>query len=155
MGNTMSQSAIRSAVAGVCAILLLLGAEPKAFAQAGSTGGTLGNTDKSISGDRKEAPQESGHQHKTKPAARADVPAKPAGGPKTFQDPRINGAHVNWCMTAQLGGCGQGAANAWCESKGFSHATSFNWVVKSPAISQGDHVLCDGFCGSFTYVTCE
>jgi len=138
------------------ALALVAWAHIAAFAQAGSTGGTLGNTDKSLSGAREEAPQEGGHQHKaTKPAERTDAPAKPTGGPKTFQDPKINGAHVNWCMTAQLGGCGQTAANAWCESKGFSHATSFNWVVKSPAITQGDGVLCDGFCGAFTYVTCE
>jgi hypothetical protein len=152
----MSRVAARSVAAGVCAILLALGACPEAFAQAGSTGGTLGNSDKSVSGEREEPPDAGGRQHKaSKPSERADVPAKPAGGPKKFVDPRINGAHVNWCMTTQLAGCGQTAANAWCESKGFSHATSFNWVVKSPAISQGDHVRCDGFCGAFTDVTCE
>ncbi|MGA8612431.1 MAG: hypothetical protein WB760_12040 [Xanthobacteraceae bacterium] len=48
----MSRLAITSVAAGVCAILLVLGAEPKAFAQAGSTGGTLGNTDKSAAGSR-------------------------------------------------------------------------------------------------------
>jgi hypothetical protein len=67
-GNTMNQSAIGSAVAGVCAILLVFGAEPKAFAQAGSTGGTLGNTDKSISGDREE--HRPGDHHQSKPRAR-------------------------------------------------------------------------------------
>ena len=144
------------ALFGALVVVVVASTSISVFAQAGSTGGTLGNTDKSASGGREEASQGSGHQHKTiKPAARAGVPAKPAGGPKTFQDPRIGGAHVNWCMTAQLGGCGQPAANAWCESKGFSHATSFHWVVQSPAITQGDHERCDGFCGAFTYVTCE
>ena len=127
-----------------------------AFAQAGSTGGTLGKSNKSVSGSREESHEGSPAQHKEiKRAVRAEIPAKPTGGSKTFMNPTIDGAHVNWCMTAQLGGCGQGAADAWCASKGFSHATSFNWVVKSPAISQGDHVLCNGFCGAFTDVTCR
>jgi|SRR5580704_8593968 hypothetical protein len=131
---------------------------PNAFAQAGSTGGTLGNTDKSISGERQEpSSQGSARRHKAiKPAPRADAPAKPTGGPKTFRDPRINGARVDWCMTPELGpGCGQSAANAWCTSKGFSRATSFNWIVQSAAFRQGDHTLCNGYCGAFTDVTCE
>jgi hypothetical protein len=152
----MSRLAFARVVAGLCAIALALAAEREAFAQAGATGGTLGKTDKSESGEREEAPKASAPEHKaTKPAARAEEPVKAAGGPKTFSDPRINGAHVNWCMTTQLGGCGQEAANTWCESKGFKHATSFHWVVQSPAISQGDRVRCDGFCGAFTQVTCE
>jgi len=68
----------------------------------------------------------------------------------------INGARVDWCMTPELGpGCGQSAANAWCTSKGFSRATSFNWIVQSAAFRQGDHTLCNGYCGAFTDVTCE
>jgi hypothetical protein len=138
-------------------IALSASAASGAFAQAGSTGGTLGNTDKSISGERHEPPQESAPRHKaTKPAARADAPVKSTGGPKTFQDPRINGARVDWCLTPDLGpGCGQSSANAWCTSKGFSHATSFNWSVQSTAYRQSDHTTCNGYCGAFTDVTCE
>jgi hypothetical protein len=74
-----------------CAAIMLAAAalsapfDGAAFAQAGSTGGTLGNTDKSISGDRQEPTQGGEHRHKAnKPAARADAPAKSTGGPKTL-----------------------------------------------------------------------
>jgi hypothetical protein len=55
MENSMSRLAITSLVAGVCAILLALSVEPEAFAQAGSTGGTVGKTDKSASGGEEKA----------------------------------------------------------------------------------------------------
>jgi hypothetical protein len=45
-----------------------------AFSQAGSTGGTLGNTDKSISGDRREepaAPKSQTHRSASAPAAKS------------------------------------------------------------------------------------
>jgi hypothetical protein len=81
MGNTMNQSAIGSVVAGVCAILVVFGAEPKAFAQAGSTGGTLGNTDKSISGSRREdqethsRPKGDDHQNRSRETRTTHAPS--------------------------------------------------------------------------------
>jgi hypothetical protein len=47
-----------------------------AFAQAGSTGGTLGNTDKSISGERREEPptQHKSRELKPRAARKADTP---------------------------------------------------------------------------------
>jgi hypothetical protein len=38
------------AIAVVCSLAALVGVDQTAFAQAGSTGGTLGKTDKSVSG---------------------------------------------------------------------------------------------------------
>jgi hypothetical protein len=40
----------------ICAATMLIALAGAAIAQAGSTGGTLGNTDKSISGERREEP---------------------------------------------------------------------------------------------------
>jgi hypothetical protein len=66
----------------ICAALLLVAASVSvpfagtAFAQAGSTGGTLGNTDKSISGEREEPrqPAEPRRRH-AEPGAKAAMPA--------------------------------------------------------------------------------
>jgi hypothetical protein len=50
-----------------------------AFAQAGSTGGTLGNTDKSISGERREEPAvPKSHSHKVA-SAPAEAKSKSSG----------------------------------------------------------------------------
>ena len=66
----MSRLAARSVVAGVCAVLLVLvGVDQRAFAQAGSTGGTLGNTDKSAAGSR-------GEEEPAKPQRSARPPKK-------------------------------------------------------------------------------
>ena len=58
----MSRSAFRSVVAVICAMLAALAAEPEAFGQAGSTGGTVGKTDKSISGGVEETSPASADQ---------------------------------------------------------------------------------------------
>jgi hypothetical protein len=55
----------------LAAVALLAPFGRAAFAQAGSTGGTLGNTDKSISGDRREepaAPKSQAHRSASAPA---------------------------------------------------------------------------------------
>jgi hypothetical protein len=51
-----------------------------AFAQAGSTGGTLGNTDKSISGERREEPSSQQKLREPKPHATSSSCGKIAGG---------------------------------------------------------------------------
>src|ERR1700722_2536708 len=52
-----------------CAAIMLIAVAEPAFAQAGTTGGTLGNTDKSISGDRREEPAAPRSQtHRSAPA---------------------------------------------------------------------------------------
>jgi hypothetical protein len=52
-------------IAAAVGIALVAAGGSGAFAQAGSTGGTLGNTDKSISGDREEPQQ--GDRHQSRP----------------------------------------------------------------------------------------
>lgn len=49
--RSMSRRKASSAATIICIIVTLLCSEPTAFAQAGSTGGTLGKTDKSLSGN--------------------------------------------------------------------------------------------------------
>jgi hypothetical protein len=62
----MSRSAAWRVVAVVCPVLVALAAEPAAFAQAGSTGGTVGKQDKSVSGgEENEGP--SGGRRNQKP----------------------------------------------------------------------------------------
>jgi hypothetical protein len=55
-----------------CAAIMLIAVAGAAFAQAGSTGGTLGNTDKSISGERPAAEPAAPKSHRS-----ASAPAAP------------------------------------------------------------------------------
>lgn len=119
-----------------------------ALAQAGSTGGTIGKQDKSISGGVETNGPDS------KPARKKPQNER-SGAPKTFHTPTLRGVGVDWCMSANMGGCGQVAASTWCRSKGFSKATDFKWGAMSPVYRQGDNDICNGICGGFTQVTCE
>lgn len=93
-----------------------------AFAQAGSTGGTLGNTDKSISGDRVE-----------------EAPTRSRAPKSTAARPRANSSHYIGCFRGQgeafgtsgrdLNGSFTSRANlttascvALCRSQGFAYA---------------------------------
>ena len=149
------------AIASVSAMLASATTFRSAFAEAGSTGGTLGQTDKSVSGERqKQTLPENRLRHKGYHAIQG--PPSQTGGStrspaksKTFQNPTIRGVRVNWCMTNTMVGCGETAATTWCRSQGLSHATSFKWTTVSPAYLQGDRDICNGFCGGFTEITCE
>ena len=84
-----------------------------------------------------------------------------APGPqyKTFLKPKIGGVRLDWCRVwaAQ---CGAPAANAYCQSKGYNHATSFGkannigqWT-KTRVITSGQ--ICNGpDCAGFTKITCK
>src|ERR1019366_6164027 len=130
-----------------------------ALAQAGSTGGTIGNHDKSISGGTEAIGTDSKPTRKVKREpdglGRTKPQDKLSGTPKTFRNPTLRGVGVDWCMSADMGGCGQVAATTWCRSKGLSKATDFKWKAMSPVYRQGDNEICKGFCGGFTQVTCE
>ena len=71
-----------------------------------------------------------------------------------FDNPRIEGAIVDWCSTwAQ--NCGAGGANLYCQRRGYSQAVNwgtFNpgrtWVIGSDRLCEGD------FCVGFSHVTC-
>jgi hypothetical protein len=123
------------------------------FAQAGSTGGTLGKTEKSPSGDNR-APS----QPKTKSSNRTTTaPAVPAipNGPQTFQNPMSHGMRTDLCQTAVATGCGEPSANMWCQHKGYTRAVSYNWTLGAPAWRQGEGTVCNGPCGILTEVTCK
>jgi hypothetical protein len=146
---------------GLAALLGLfaVGQQSDAFAQAGSTGGTIGKHDKSISGGEEAIGTDSKPTRKAKREPDGLGRTKPqdelSGTPKTFRNPTLRGVGVDWCMSADMGGCGQVAATTWCRSKGLSKATDFKWKAMSPVYRQGDNNICNGFCGGFTQVTCE
>jgi hypothetical protein len=126
-----------------------------AFAQAGSTGGTIGKTDKSAVGDDGKA------EPRKPPNSRSSKP-RPEQAParlNVFQNPTINGIRVDGCMKWGPVGCGDPAANYWCRSKGFKRATSWSKENTRPTIFQdpeSSHKVCDYFfCGGFTRIACE
>jgi hypothetical protein len=123
------------------------------LAQAGSIGGTIGKTDKSLSGEdgaRLQPKTKSSNGGTNAPAA----PAKPKG-PQTFQNPMSHGMRTDLCQTAAATGCGEPSANMWCQNKGYARAASFNWALGGPAWRQGEGTVCNGPCGILTVVTCE
>jgi hypothetical protein len=125
-----------------------------------SMGGAIGLENKSVSGDEKRSNgRDSKRTRKVNRApdglGRKRSQDEPSGTPKIFRNPTLRGVGVDWCMSADLGGCGQVAATTWCRSKGLSKATDFKWKAMSPVYRQGDENICNGFCGGFTQVTCE
>jgi hypothetical protein len=123
--------------------------------QPGSTGGSIGKTDKSILGDE-------GVAEPRAPAKSRSNGQRPTGGStrsNVFENPTINGIRVDGCMKWGPEGCGTPAANHWCRSKGFHRATSWDTEKVHPTIFQdpGSSVkVCDFFfCGAFSRVACE
>jgi hypothetical protein len=125
-----------------------------AFAQAGSTGGTIGKTDKSVSGEEGSAAPNSAAKPRSK-GRPSDAPVRS----NVFENPTISGIRVDRCMKWGPVGCGEPAANHWCRSKGFQRATSWSGTEVRPTIFQDPQSsvkVCDYFfCGGFTRVVCE
>jgi len=77
---------------------------------------------------------------------------------KTFPYPKIHGYRLDWCKHwAQE--CGQGAADAFCQAKGFQKAIAFeedsDIGAQSPTYVIGDGKICDQeFCDGFISITC-
>ncbi|MGA7074271.1 hypothetical protein [Bradyrhizobium sp.] len=149
----MSRAATKSVFA---VILFLAGAVPcVAQVQPGSTGGSIGKTDKSISGGE-------GAAEPRAPAKLRSNSRRPTDGSarsKVFENPTINGIRVDGCMKWGPVGCGSPAANHWCRSKGFRQATSWDTEKIHPTIFQDPESpvkVCDYFfCGAFSRVVCE
>jgi len=77
--------------------------------------------------------------------ARADV---------RFDNPRINGAIVDWCRTWATD-CGKGGADHYCVRRGYSHASY--WATFHPGRTwvMGSNQFCNGgFCQGFSVVVC-
>jgi hypothetical protein len=129
--------------------LLAFAHASSALAQAGSTGGTIGKTEKSISGGADT------EQPKQKPLRAPPQPARS----KIFENPTINNIRVDGCMKWGPVGCGAPAANHWCRSKGFGRATDWSTEKVHPTIFQDPQSsvkVCDYFfCGAFTRIACE
>lgn len=80
-------------------------------------------------------------------------------GAVTFNNPMQGPNRLDWCY-AWGTGCGAQAANAWCVSKGYAHATNFQIAndigAVSPTRVMSTGAICDqGFCDGFAYITCE
>ncbi len=77
----------------------------------------------------------------------------------TFNNPMYNGNRLDWCVNWGTG-CGQQAADKFCQAQGLTHATDFaeaNDIGAShPTRLIGTGAVCDqGFCDGFTHITCE
>lgn len=76
---------------------------------------------------------------------------------KTFGNPKIQGTRLDWCFS-WAASCGKPAADAYCRSKGFGRAASFqkaeNVGVPTRIISNPAQVCSNPNCDSFTRITC-
>ncbi len=89
-----------------------------------------------------------------------DVPSRPAGPQEeTFRFPVHQVYRLNFCL-ADGQGCGEPAANKWCEERGFSRAS--RWVQEDnigalyPTVFLGNGSICDKFlCDGFEEITCR
>jgi hypothetical protein len=90
-GGEMGKSSKPLAVIAVVGLLSLHLASTRAFAQAGSTGGTIGKTDKSVSGGDEDAPA----RHSAKPRA-----AKRAASESREENRASGSADGAWAISA-------------------------------------------------------
>ena len=149
----MSRSDAWIVVAVVCAMVGALAAEPEVFAQAGSTGGTIGKHDKSVSGSSE---VEQSQRTAKRPKHHSGVTTRQKDETKTFDNPTIDGIRVDHCWHFATE-CDEPAATEWCRSKGFNHATEWKWENLADTIGQSDKRRCPmpGWCGGFSKITCE
>ena len=125
-----------------------------ALAQAGTTGGTIGKQDKSISGSE-EADRPRAAAPAKRPTARKREPTRPESKQKVFVNPTINGIRVDRCLRF-ASECNEPAATEWCRSKGFAHATEWKWDYVPETVGQSDGHRCnDPACGGFSKISCE
>ncbi|MFH1231670.1 MAG: hypothetical protein V1709_09270, partial [Planctomycetota bacterium] len=77
-------------------------------------------------------------------------------GLATANDPTVDGYWLDLCYSWGSG-CGKPAADAWCQSKGFSDGSSGSpaWTYKSPTKTIGSGDICTGGgCGAITSLQC-
>jgi uncharacterized caspase-like protein len=102
--------------------------------------------------------EQSGQKPQDKVALAAPPPPQPAAS-KVFEHPTINGIRIDRCLRSGAQGCYAPAANFWCRSKGFAHATSWSTQNVQPTAFQdprGSGRLCDVFfCSGFSRIECE
>jgi hypothetical protein len=94
-------------------------------------------------------------------------PPPPGGDPgaggadeRTYFKPKIGGYRLNYCETKGAG-CGQDAADAFCDAQGYDEATDFVQSARvppgvKPSRFIGNNRLCKGSgCYAFNSITCE
>jgi hypothetical protein len=143
-------------------LIALLAVDRTAIAQ-GSTGGTIGKTDKSASGGEQADEPRDGKRsadERAKTRSRRSESVRIVG-PKTFQNPTTNGIRVDRCLGNIIEGlagtgCGAPAADVWCHSKGLSRSISFTEDTASPTYRLGEHSICRAQpCSAFGEIVCE
>jgi hypothetical protein len=135
------------ATMAVCAAMALCYSDC-VFSQAGSAGGTVGKSDKSLSGDQ---PEQSPERDKS---SAAPAPNSSTAS-KIFHNPSIGGIRLDRCL--QYGAnCDEPAASAWCRSNGLTRASAWSWENLSSTVGQDGH-SCSGRgpCGGFSTILCE
>lgn len=86
----------------------------------------------------------------------ASMAVKPAlASEEVFKHPKVGGNRLDWCFSFQKG-CGEKAANAWCQSQGYKNAAAFSKAANVGLTRTiGDSSLCaDTNCDSFSQITC-
>ncbi len=87
------------------------------------------------------------------------VPSRPTGPQEdTFRFPVHQVYRLNFCLADEQG-CGEPAANKWCESQGFARASRWtreeNIGALYPTVFIGNGTICDKFlCDGFEEITC-
>lgn len=76
-----------------------------------------------------------------------------------FKNPMVKQYRLDWCYR-WAADCGQGAADAFCRSKGLRRAKAFEQDPdigrRSPTYVLGTGQVCDeGFCDGFKFIECE
>ena len=131
----------------VLAALIVTATSSASLAEAGSTGGSVGKTDKSVSGGEE-----------SRAPAISQKPQHPQT--HTFWRPLIKGMAIDHCATNSDQSCDQPAATAWCRSKGFLRAIAWKFHSVPRAFRLLDMTTCDTSssrlgCGGFTQITCD
>jgi hypothetical protein len=87
------------------------------------------------------------------------VPSRPTGPQEeTFRFPVHQVYRLNFCLADEQG-CGEPAANQWCEAQGFTRASRWtreeNIGALYPTVFIGNGAICDKFlCDGFEEITC-
>lgn len=144
----MVDASLRIAPLLLVATMAYFAINPTALAQAGSTGGSVAKTNKSISGSAEDG----------QPPQKHPTPS-PSAKSKVFENPTIGGIRVDGCMKWGPVDCGAPAANHWCRSKGFARAAEWSVEKVHPTIFQDPQSsvkVCDYFfCGAFSRIECQ
>lgn len=76
---------------------------------------------------------------------------------QTYYDPMVREYALDGCYTLETG-CGDEAADAFCQDEGYSEATEYSLVeAEEETMYIGNYVICNPShheCNTFLYITC-